>query len=74
MLTGYCIPEDWQLNALVYGLKCRVSLSHGSYRIGHDKVEMTRKTLLSLVHFFLELSRNAYILYRLNYLVDIVFS
>ncbi|MDI9243730.1 hypothetical protein [Marinobacter sp. CHS3-4] len=35
-------PEYWQLNALVYGLNCRVFPSISSYRIGHDKVEMTR--------------------------------
>lgn len=35
-------PEYWQLNTLVYGLKCRVFPSEASYRIGHDKVEMTR--------------------------------
>lgn len=35
-------PEYWQLNALVYGLKCRVFPSVASYHIGHDKVEMTR--------------------------------
>ena len=35
-------PEYWQLNALVHGLKCRVFPSVASYRIGHDKVEMTR--------------------------------
>jgi ribosomal protein S6--L-glutamate ligase len=35
-------PEYWQLNALVYGFKCRVFPSLSSYRIGHDKVEMTR--------------------------------
>lgn len=35
-------PEYWQLNALVYGLKCRIFPSLASYRIGHDKVEMTR--------------------------------
>ncbi len=35
-------PEYWQLNALVYGLKCRVFPSEASYQIGHDKVEMTR--------------------------------
>lgn len=35
-------PEYWQLNALVYGLNCRVFPSEASYRIGHDKVEMTR--------------------------------
>lgn len=35
-------PGYWQLNALIYGLKCRVFPSEASYRIGHDKVEMTR--------------------------------
>lgn len=35
-------PDYWQLNALVYGLGCRVFPSEASYRIGHDKVEMTR--------------------------------
>lgn len=35
-------PEYWQLNTLVHGLKCRVFPSIASYRIGHDKVEMTR--------------------------------
>jgi len=35
-------PEYWQLNALVHGLKCRVFPSIASYRIGHDKVAMTR--------------------------------
>ena len=35
-------PEYWQLNALVHGLKCRVFPSVASYRIGHDKIEMTR--------------------------------
>lgn len=35
-------PEYWQLNALVYGLGCRIFPSEASYRIGHDKVEMTR--------------------------------
>ncbi|HTN32550.1 MAG TPA: hypothetical protein VL091_00930 [Marinobacter sp.] len=35
-------PEYWQLNALVHGLKCRVFPSISSYRIGHDKIEMTR--------------------------------
>lgn len=35
-------PEYWQLNTLLYGLKCRVFPSEASYRIGHDKVEMTR--------------------------------
>ena len=35
-------PEYWQLNALAYGLKCRIFPSLPSYYIGHDKVEMTR--------------------------------
>ena len=35
-------PQYWQLNALVYGLNARVFPSEASYRIGHDKVEMTR--------------------------------
>lgn len=35
-------PEYWQLNALVHGFKCRVFPSVASYRIGHDKIEMTR--------------------------------
>ncbi|TVP55644.1 MAG: hypothetical protein EA349_08940 [Halomonadaceae bacterium] len=35
-------PDYWQLNALVYGLKCRIFPSLSSYTIGHDKVEMTR--------------------------------
>jgi ribosomal protein S6--L-glutamate ligase len=35
-------PEYWQLNALVYGLGARVFPSEASYRIGHNKIEMTR--------------------------------
>ncbi len=35
-------PEYWQLNALVYGLGCQVFPSESSYRIGHNKIEMTR--------------------------------
>lgn len=35
-------PEYWQLGPLLYGLKCRIFPSEASYRIGHDKVEMTR--------------------------------
>ncbi len=45
MLTGadwVLFPEYWQLNALVYGLNCRVFPSEASYRIGHNKIEMTR--------------------------------
>ncbi|MFE8072238.1 hypothetical protein QQM79_14370 [Marinobacteraceae bacterium S3BR75-40.1] len=35
-------PEYWQVNALVFGLKCRIFPSLPSYLIGHDKVAMTR--------------------------------
>jgi ribosomal protein S6--L-glutamate ligase len=35
-------PEYWQLNALIYGLNCRVFPSQASYLIGHNKIEMTR--------------------------------
>ena len=35
-------PEYWQLNALVYGLRARVFPSEASYRLGHNKVEMSR--------------------------------
>lgn len=35
-------PEYWQLNALVYGLGAKVFPSEASYRIGHNKIEMTR--------------------------------
>ena len=35
-------PEYWQLNALEYGFNCRVFPSPSSYRIGHDKIEITR--------------------------------
>ncbi|MBD2857624.1 hypothetical protein IB286_01305 [Spongiibacter sp. KMU-158] len=35
-------PEYWQLNTLVYGLKARVFPSEASYRLGHNKIEMTR--------------------------------
>jgi ribosomal protein S6--L-glutamate ligase len=38
-------PEYWQLNALVYGLNCRVFPSQSSYLIGHNKIEMTRAFL-----------------------------
>lgn len=41
-------PEYWQLNALVYGLNCRVFPSQPSYLIGHNKIEMTR-AFLSIV-------------------------
>lgn len=35
-------PQYWQLNALTYGLKCRIFPSPASYLIGHNKIEMTR--------------------------------
>ncbi len=35
-------PEYWQLNALVYGSNCRIFPSTPTYRIGHNKVEITR--------------------------------
>ncbi len=35
-------PEYWQINALIYGLKCRIFPSPASYLIGHNKIEMTR--------------------------------
>lgn len=44
-LTGadwVLFPEYWQLNALVYGMGCRIFPSEASYRIGHNKIEMTR--------------------------------
>lgn len=35
-------PPYWQLNSLVYGLNAKVFPSESSYRLGHNKVEMTR--------------------------------
>ena len=35
-------PEYWQLNALIYGLGCRVFPSQASYLVGHNKTEMVR--------------------------------
>jgi len=35
-------PEYWQLNALIYGMGCRVFPSQASYLIGHNKTEMIR--------------------------------
>lgn len=35
-------PPYWQLNSLLYGLNTRVFPSEASYRLGHNKVEMTR--------------------------------
>lgn len=35
-------PEYWQVNALVFGLGCRIFPSLATYLLGHNKVEMTR--------------------------------
>jgi ribosomal protein S6--L-glutamate ligase len=35
-------PEYWQLNALLYGCHSRIFPSPTTYRVGHDKIEMTR--------------------------------
>ncbi|WP_317929832.1 hypothetical protein [Halioxenophilus sp. WMMB6] len=35
-------PEYWQLNGLEYGSSARIFPSPASYRIGHDKIEITR--------------------------------
>lgn len=35
-------PEYWQLNALQYAYKVKIFPSEASYRIGHNKIEMTR--------------------------------
>lgn len=35
-------PEYWQVNALVFGLNCRIFPSLATYLIGHNKIEMTR--------------------------------
>jgi ribosomal protein S6--L-glutamate ligase len=35
-------PEYWQLNSLLYGMNCRIFPSEATYRIGHNKTEMTR--------------------------------
>ena len=35
-------PEHWQLNTLEYGMGCRIFPSPATYRIGHDKIEITR--------------------------------
>lgn len=35
-------PEYWQLNALTYACKARIFPSEASYRLGHNKIEMTR--------------------------------
>ncbi|MFT5032695.1 MAG: ribosomal protein S6--L-glutamate ligase [Bacteroidia bacterium] len=43
-------PPYWQLNALQYGLKARIFPSEASYRLGHNKVEMTRAFELVAPH------------------------
>ncbi len=35
-------PEYWQLNGLLYTLNSRIFPSESTYRIGHNKIEMTR--------------------------------
>lgn len=35
-------PEYWQLNGILYGLNGRIFPSEASYRVGHNKIEMTR--------------------------------
>lgn len=35
-------PRLWQVNALVYGLRCRIFPSVSTYHLGEDKIEMTR--------------------------------
>lgn len=35
-------PEYWQLNALIFGIGCRVFPSHASYLVGHNKTELVR--------------------------------
>lgn len=35
-------PEHWQLSALLYVYRARIFPSEASYRIGHNKIEMTR--------------------------------
>lgn len=39
---GVLFPAYWQLNCLLYALNKPLFPSEASYRIGHDKVEMTR--------------------------------
>jgi ribosomal protein S6--L-glutamate ligase len=41
---AHCVlyPEYWQLNALLYAYKARIFPSEATYRIGHNKIEMTR--------------------------------
>ena len=39
-------PEYWQLNPLLFACNSRIFPSVASYRIGHDKIEMTRTLML----------------------------
>ncbi len=43
-------PPYWQLNALQYGLKARIFPSESCYRLGNNKVEMTRAFELVAPH------------------------
>jgi ribosomal protein S6--L-glutamate ligase len=43
-------PEYWQLNVLQYAWHARVFPSEASYRIGHNKIEMTRAFLAVAPH------------------------
>jgi ribosomal protein S6--L-glutamate ligase len=43
-------PEYWQLNALQYAYKARVFPSEACYRIGHNKIEMTRAFMAVAPH------------------------
>lgn len=38
-------PEYWQVNILEYALKKRIFPSSATYRLGHDKIEMTRSLM-----------------------------
>jgi ribosomal protein S6--L-glutamate ligase len=35
-------PESWQVNVLIHALKARIFPSVSTYRLGYDKIEMTR--------------------------------
>lgn len=43
-------PEYWQLNTLLYAYKVRVFPSEATYRIGHNKIEMTRAFQAAVPH------------------------
>jgi ribosomal protein S6--L-glutamate ligase len=43
-------PEYWQLNALLYAWKAKIFPSEASYRIGHNKIEMTRAFMAVAPH------------------------